>query len=254
MRSTVASNIRQAIFSRGFFIGVAGIVLVIFLSSAESILGAFRSDTPQSNGFHATLLFSALSSDAMTLALPILCALPYTASFVEDIKSGFIRQYLHRTTVKSYLFGKTSACAVSGGLVLPVGILAAYGISALVFTPMEAVLAEGEPAQPYLAQLLVRLPLFFFSGAFWALLGMFFATLTNSKYMAYASPFILYYVLIILHERYFDTLYVLYPREWLAPSDFWVMDGFGVILLLLELICIASLGSALAAERRIRQI
>jgi len=254
MKSTIASNIRQAIFSRGFFIGVIGIVLVIFLSSTESIIGAFRADALQPNGFHATLVLTALLADGMTLALPILCALPYTASFVDDVKSGFIKQYLHRTTVKDYIFGKLAACALSGGLVLVAGMLLAYGISALAFTPMEAALMEGEAAQPYFAELLTRSLLFFFSGAFWSILGMTFATLTNSKYMAYASPFILYYVLIILNERYFDALYVLYPKEWLNPSDFWVMGIFGVILLLLELSLIVSLAFGFTAGRRIRQI
>jgi hypothetical protein len=254
MRSTIAANIKQALFNRGFLIGVIGAVLVIFLSSADGIMQAFRSTTPQANGFHATLLFAALSTDGMTLALPIICTLPYTASFVDDIKSGFIKQYLPRSNVKSYIFGKLAACALSGGLTLFFGMILAYGISALVFTPMEVALGKDEIAQPYFAQFLIRALLFFFSGAFWSVLGMTFATLTKSKYIAYASPFIFYYVLIILNERYFDNLYVLYPKEWLNPSDFWVMSNFGVILLLFELTTITALGFALAARRRIRQI
>ena len=75
-----------------------------------------------------------------------------------------------------------------------------------------------------------------------------------SKYMAYASPFILYYVLIILNERYFENLYVLYPKEWLFPSDAWVMGGFGVILLLVELTAIVSLAFAITAKRRLSNV
>ena len=249
-----SSDIKRALTGRGFTVGVIGIVLIIFLSSTESIIGAFRADALQANGFHATLVLSALSADGMTLALPILCTLPYTASFVDDLKSGFVKQYLPRTTVKDYIFGKLAACALSGGLTLVAGILLAYGISALAFTPMEAVPTEGEIAQPYFAELLTRSLLFFCSGAFWSVLGMTLATITNSKYMAYASPFILYYVLIIINERYFNALYVLYPKEWLNPSEFWVMGIFGVILLLLELSFIVSLAFGFAAGRRIRQI
>jgi len=254
MKSAITSNIRQAVFSRGFLIALMGTALVILFSSMEGIIEAFRAEGLQPNGFHSTLVLSALSSDGMRLALPILCALPYTACFVDDVKSGFIKQYLHRITVRDYLLGKLAACALSGGLALVGGMLLAYGLSALAFTPMELALMEDEVAQPYFAELLTRALLFFCSGAFWAVIGMTLATLTHSRYMAYASPFIFYYVLIILYERYFDTLYVLYPKEWTDPSDFWVMGNFGVILFLLELTLIASLGFAIAANKRIRQI
>ena len=72
--------------------------------------------------------------------------------------------------------------------------------------------------------------------------------------MAYASPFVLYYVLIILYERYFDTLYVLYPKEWTNPSAFWMWGNAGVVLLLLELSIISGLLFFHAAKRRLEQI
>lgn len=93
---------------------------------------------------------------------------------------------------------------------LALGILVSYVISALVFLPMEAPLPKDVKAPSYFAELMENIMLFFCSGAFWSCVGLTFATLTSSKYMAYASPFVLYYVLIILYERYFDALYVLY--------------------------------------------
>ena len=254
MRKTVASNIAQALQSRGFLIGFLAVACLLFLSSIEGILSAFRSETLLNQGYHAELVMSALSSDAMTLALPIVAALPYTASFVEDVKSGFVKAYLPRTTTNGYIFGKLSACVLSGGVVLALGILAAYGISALLFTPMEAVPAEGAAAPAYFAELMGKVLLFFCSGAFWSLVGLLFATLTGSKYMAYASPFVIYYVLIILYERYFDTLYVLYPQEWLMPSNRWYFGNLSVAVWVGELIVIASLCFYPAAKRRLKQI
>ena len=133
-------------------------------------------------------------------------------------------------------------------------LLIAYGLSALVFTPMELVLIEGEVAEPYFAQLLLKAAILFFSGAFWSLTGFTFAAMTQSKYMAYASPFILYYVLIILHERYFEDLYVLYSKEWLFPSDYWVLGGFGVIILLTILSAIMSLCFTIIAKRKLANV
>jgi hypothetical protein len=229
-------------------------VLVIALSSLESIIEASRSTVPLQNGFHAQLIIDALSSDWVTLAIPIVCALPFTTAFVDDVKSGFIKQYLHRTGTRPYIKSKLIACGLSGGLVLFAGIIVAYALSSLIFTPMELALAEGETAQPYFAQLLMVSFTLFFSGAFWSLVGFTFSAATMSKYMAYASPFILYYVLIILNERYFETLYVLYPKEWLFPSDAWVLGGFGVILLLAELTAIVSLAFAITAKGRLANV
>lgn len=153
------------------------------------------------------------------------------------------------------IFSASSRPASSpGGVVLALGILAAYGISALLFTPMEAVPAEGAEAPAYFAELMGKVLLFFCSGAFWSLVGLLFATLTGSKYMAYASPFVIYYVLIILYERYFDTLYVLYPKEWLMPSNRWYFGNLSVAVWVGELIVIASLCFYPAAKRRLKQI
>ena len=251
---TVKTDIRRAISGKGFFIGAAGMVLVIILSSLESIINITRTTGPLQNGFHAQFIDNALSSDWVTLAIPIFCALPFTAAFVDDIKSGFIKQYLHRAGIKQYIKAKLIACGLSGGLALFSGIIIAYAVSALVFLPMEAALGAGEIAQPYFARLLMSAATMFFSGALWSLVGFTFAALTMSRYMAYASPFILYYVLIIIHERYFENLYILYPKEWLFPSDGWVMGGFGVILFLAELTAIVSLAFAITAKRRLANV
>ena len=128
MKKALCASLRQAILSRGFFIGTLGTALVLLLSSVQGILSGFRSEQLLSPGFHSDLVMSALSSEAMALTLPILCALPYTASFIDDVKSGFIKEYLPRTTVSRYIAGKAVACAVSGGVVLALGIFIAYGI------------------------------------------------------------------------------------------------------------------------------
>ena len=254
MIRTIAASIRHALTSPGFFLGAGGTVFVILLASVQNIVTALRSEELLAYGFHDTLISGALRSNAMALALPILCALPYTAAFVDDIKSGFIKEYLPRTTVNGYLWGKGVACALSGGLALALGILAFYLFCVLTFLPMEAAPAKGAEAPVYFGQLMGSVLLYFCSGAFWSMTGLAFSTLTNSKYMAYASPFVLYYVLIILNERYFDKLFVLYPKEWVSPSDVWMFGNVGVMLLLLELTTLMGLCFAIAAKRRLSQI
>ena len=254
MMRVLLANAKQAIINLNCLIGLTGVILVIFFSSVKCILTAFRSTALLPFAFHHTLIVSSLSSDAMTLALPILAALPYTASFIDDVKSGFIKEYLPRTTVPRYIAGKAVACAVSGGLALALGILAAYGFAALMFLPMEAYPKPGEIVPNYFGNLVETVLMFFVSGAFWSLTGLTFAALTNSKYMAYASPFVLFYLLIILYERYFDKLFVLYPREWLNPSSKWMFGRIGVAVLLIEFSVLMGLGFAFAAKRRLERI
>ena len=254
MKRAICAGLRQAIFSRGFIISAVGTALILLLSSVQGILAGFRSAELLSPGFHSDLIMGALSSEAMALALPILSALPYTASFIDDVKSGFIKEYLPRTTVPRYIAGKAVGCAVSGGLALALGIFIAYGFAALMFLPMEAYPKAGETVPNYFGSLVETVLMFFASGAFWSLTGMTFAALTDSKYMAYASPFVLFYLLIILYERYFDKLFVLYPRERLSPSSRWVFGKIGVAVLLIEFSLLMALAFAYAAKRRLDRI
>ena len=251
---TVVANLRQAVISWGFLLSLAGAALIPLLSSVQGILAGFRSAELLSPGFHSDLVMSALSSEAMALTLPILCALPYTASFIDDVKSGFIKEYLPRTTVSRYIAGKAVACAVSGGVVLALGIFIAYGFAALLFLPIEAYPNPDANVPNYFGNLMETALMFFASGAFWSLTGLTFAALTNSKYMAYASPFVLFYLLIILYERYFDRLFVLYPREWLNPSSRWMFGRVGVAVLLIEFSVLMALAFAFAAKRRLGRI
>jgi len=251
---TASSDIKRAFTGRGFIIGLFGMVVAVILSSLEDIINVARSTEPLMNGYHFEFIKKALSSAWVTLAIPILCSLPFTSAFVDDVKSGFIKQYLHRAGYKPYIRSKLLACGLSGGAVLFFGILISYALVYLVFTPMELALVKGQTPQPYLAQILMIAATLFLSGAFWSLVGFTMSALTMNRYMAYASPFILYYVLIILHERYFDKLYVLYPKEWLFPSEGWVLGSFGVMLLLAELTAAVCLAFALTARRRLANV
>ena len=127
---TVASNLRQAVGSWGFLLSLAGAALIPLLSSVQGILAGFRSAELLSPGYHSDLIMGALSSEAMALALPILAALPYTASFIDDVKSGFIKEYLPRTTEPFYMVDKSRSKKQGGvglGLAIVQRIASAHG-------------------------------------------------------------------------------------------------------------------------------
>ncbi|EFH80335.1 conserved hypothetical protein [Ktedonobacter racemifer DSM 44963] len=230
MLSTLRSDIQRAVLSRGFLAGAFGMAIVIVLASTESLYTTFENAPQLPPGYHVELIRNALSSDMVMFAVPILCALPFTPVFVDDIQSGFIKQFLPRCGVNAYILGKLLACAISGGLVLLIGILLAYVLSTLGLTLLEDPF-DGGIIATYSAIVLEKAALFLCSGMLWSLVGFTLASMTKSRYMAYAAPFVLYYILIIVHERYFGAWYYLYPREWLNPSHFWILGDWGPVLL-----------------------
>ncbi len=252
MRNTIYSGVRQSVCSARFWLGAVFIALVLFLSSADAVTEAFRSEEPLAYGYHGDFILKALDADALTICLPIVCALPYAASFVDDVKTGFLKLYIHRTSHRGYILGKAAGCLVSGGLGIVLGLWLAYGVSAAVFAPMEGPPDPNVPAPEYAVTLLRNCGLIFLSGGFWSLFGMTMSALMASKYIAYAAPFIFYYVLIILCERYFTALYVVYPKAWLNPGEEWTMGRWGPALVIMELIVCTALGFGAAVRKRVR--
>lgn len=46
--------------------------------------------------------------------------------------------------------------------------------------------------------------------------------------MAYGLPFVVYYMMVILKERYLPKLYALYPGEWVLCKENWGAGGMGI--------------------------
>ena len=96
--------------------------------------------------------------------------------------------------------------------------------------------------------------MFLLFGALFSLLGALMAIFTMNRYMAYASPFIVYYVLVILNERYLKNIYVLNPQEWVNPQNEWIGGNWGIALFMLELIVIFFLLFYLCAQKRLNDV
>ena len=254
MRNTILSSVRQSLCSARFALGAVFIALVLFLSSMDAVTEAFRAEDPLDCGFHGKFILDALDGDGLTICLPIVCALPYAASFVDDVKTNFLKLYISRTSNRGYILGKAAGCLVSGGAVVVLGLWLAYGVSAALFSPLESPLDPDAPDPAYTMTLLRNCGLIFLSGGFWSLFGMTMSALMESKYIAYAAPFIIYYVLIILCERYFTSLYVVYPKAWLSPGEEWAMGRWGPALVILELIAVTVLCFGAAVRKRVRSL
>ena len=76
----ILSDVKRAVCNRNFIIGMMGMMLVIALSSLESIIYMARSPDPLQSGYHKQFVLDALLSDWVTLSLPIICELPFTTA------------------------------------------------------------------------------------------------------------------------------------------------------------------------------
>ena len=278
MTHTLTTDIYRAIKCRGFYIACALTVICLLVGASGEIVSLLQYGVGEGlyAGFHAQLLLGALSSSVMTLALPIICALPYTTSMLEDEKSGYVKPYILRTSRAQYIRAKIIATALSGGLSVFVGIMLCYLLFALVFAPLELAPLSAEEmmgddsagvqalevsasfgsapsfGQPSMfMEILGKSITLFLFGALWSLVGLTLATSTGSRYMAYASPFIIYYVLIILAERYFTGFALLNPKEWIYPTRIWPGGSWGICLLMGELVVLMSLSCTLICKKRL---
>lgn len=270
--NALKTDLNRALASWGFIVGIIGMAVAAFFGAFDQMLPVFQGDfaeTGLNEGYTVQLVFSALSSDVVLLVLPILCAIPFTSAFLDDYKSRFIREYLPRAGKKRYTRAKVVTTALSGGLTLFLGVMLVLVVFAVMFLPMEVpaeapeltgyeaqmagmAAQEDVTAQLNFAELMTRAFVFFLCGCLWSLVGGLLATVTASKYMAYASPFIIYFVLVILAQRYLKDMYVVNPQEWLNPVGDWVGGTWGVALFVGELIIITGCMYAFVIGRRLK--
>ena len=166
------------------------------------------------------ILYNAgLDSELFQISVPVLSSIPYSTAWLNEYQSGFIKEYLPRCGKNAYILGKFLACGISGG-----ALLAFAGFIRQWLEKEEGITGN--------------LLLLFLSGMFWAVVSATLAAAANSRYVAYGGAFVLYYVLVIVYERYFKTLYCLYPIEWYAPKHTWVLGDTGIILMLLGMLLV----------------
>lgn len=186
-------------------------------------MNSFETDMKRaigSVGFAAGLILQVLilsiskeNSEFFLISIPLVCTLPYTTAWLEDYKRGYLKLYISRCGVRSYIWGKYFSCILSGGLLE----------SAAVYIYMHTDKGKGCELYPVLI---------FMSGMFWAAVSTTLAAITKSKYIAYGGSFVIFYLLIIIYERYFGKIYCLYPAEWINPTHVWVFERYGIVFML----------------------
>lgn len=247
--TSLSSQLRRG-FGPLFWLTTIVTTGLIFSTYLQPVLRAFQRSGQFCEGYHNELISTALSSDTLVAFLPALAAIPLSAGYLEDVKSKVSRFFLIRGSYSGYLLGNCIACWLCGGGAVLLGAISAWGITATIFLPLERVL-DNPPELGM--QIVAQLMLLFLNGGLWAVLGMTMSTIMESKYIAYASPFIVYYLLVILYERYFPNAWLLYPKNWLNP-EIWPYGVGSAALFLLELTFLCGLVFYIRGKRRLEQL
>ena len=195
-------------------------------------------------GTFLRLLNGSLESQVLSFAIPVAAVLPWSDSFLQEYKSGFLKAVLPRTDRRRYVEGKVFSVVMSGFLVWIFAVVAMLLVSSVIFNPMEE---RGSFPKELLLELIQKALRVGITGSILSTFGGICAVLGNSPYMAYGIPFVTYYFGIILHERYFKELIWFYPVEWIQAAGDWgsEKDGLWLFLLLFLLVLIPILGGVL---------
>lgn len=249
MKNAISSGLRQALGIQ-CATSTFGILVLIFLGSSEMLICNLRQPELFPVGFVDTFFDKALSEDTMVSFLPVLAVLPFAGAYVEDLKCRFAQIFLIRCGYMEYSLSRIIAAFLLGGGTVTLGALVAWAGAALMFLPKQL---AGEQDPELIARISGKLLLLFCNGGLWSVVGIAMSTLMESKYIAYASPFVVYYLLVILYEQYFPKAFLLYPPNWMDP-ELWPFGAWGASVFLLELVLAFGILFILRSGRRLREL
>lgn len=206
-----------------------GIALALSAFCLGAAIPELNKEQPLRAGGFLDIVSGAFSSQTMVFLFPVASVLPYGDAYLRDGQQGFLKFLLVRRGRKDYVRDKVMTCTMGGAAVWLVAGCLAVLLSFLIFFPLEMKEAMGWTAAGKLLAILLRACML---GSILANISGFFAAVTGSYYMALGLPFVTYYLLIIIHERYLPQVYVLDPKEWLQGGGSWGYEGLGLYLLL----------------------
>lgn len=221
----MSCEIRRIFAGRSFWAAVLVGFFAILLGTAYPKIENFLSP-----GTFLEMEIKALTSKTVCYLLPITAVLPWSDSFLEEWKGGFLKSYLPRCGRRAYIESKIFSVALAGIFAFAAAVFLTTLGYFLVCFPLEK---QGSiPIKSYLGLLEITLRGGLLCGSLSSFGGI-CAAISGSSYMAYGLPFVAYYFCMLLHERYFEGAVWLYPLAWLSADVQWGYKNQGLCLFLL---------------------
>ncbi len=212
MHGCFAADARRAFVS-------SRMALAILMCAALYLLGTV-SEIGSTDPLY--LLDSAMNVGTFSYLMPLVAALPFSGSFLEDRNTGYIRLQLQRVTPKRYLTVRFFTVTLSGAVATAMGMLVFLAVLPLLH-PLATLPtnAEGIAAYPYMQDAVIAenwLGYYAFYACLQALSGMFWAgvALTLSALVSQAQ--ILYLSVVLLMEILNRILFALHCDSFTSLS------------------------------------
>lgn len=208
-------------------------------------------ELPLETGSFLRFFQKMIDNKTILFLIPVASVLPTGGAYVRESAGGFLRLYITRIDRMDYIKRKTVQIYAGGFLTLFLAGAAALTFCFLGLYPLEL---KGSITWEMVWEsisLLLRISLV---GGITAELSGIFAAVFQNYYLAYGLPFVSFYMLIILKERYFSKMYALYPAEWVKCQQYWGTGHTGIWIFLAVSTAAVMLLHGLVLYGRLREI
>lgn len=248
MKRIIWREIRNDVMNFRFLFGIILIVIVTIISEG-AMLTKLANSYQSAEGPGWFVGYSYCMNGINTLLfIPIAVVLPAGENAEAELRSRFFIFSYIRTGKREYLFSKAIGLLVSGGFLTFLAMVFLLIVSIIRFEHIPALVPEEVNVLELYSKTLLSFPRIFLNGALWALVGGLASVVSKNRYMAYAVPFVMYYVLTTFQERYYQKLFFLSPRYW--ATTLYYGDFFCIGILLISSLFIAFF-FMLAIKRRL---
>lgn len=237
---------KEVLREKGFWLAVLAACLGIAAG-----LPAAGIKLPLASGSFLIFFKKALEAKVMLFFIPIVASLPMGAVYVRESSGGFLKLYITRISRTEYIGRKLIQIYGSGFFIFCFAGLFLLLASFLCFYPLEQ---KGEISSEMVWEALLTLLRVSMMGGVLAGVSGIFAALYKNYYMAYGLPFVCYYLLIIVKERYLSKMYAWYPPEWIQCTKDWGNGKGGIWVFLLLLSAAVLLLNSLLLQYRLREV
>lgn len=225
-------------------------VLASFLGMGAG-LPVFGMELPLAAGSFLDFFGKALEAKVLLFLIPIVAVLPMGAVYVRESSGGFLKFYITRISRMQYIGRKLVQIYAAGFFIFWFSGLLLLLLCFLCLYPLEL---EGKLSWEMVWDALAPLLRVSMIGGILSGLSGIFAAVFRNYYMAYGLPFVCYYLLIIIRERYLPDLYAVYPWEWIQCEQDWGSEKGGIWVFLILLSVAVLLLNSLLLRYRLQEV
>lgn len=219
----------RMIRTRQFWLTVLMALAGLFLGTAWP---QWKENTVFPSGMFLELTKESLQSRIVIFCIPVIAVIPWGEEYIRERQWNFLRFLIIRKGKKLYCLDRAVTTAISG---MAVWLIASFGqllfFFLLFFWKEEIFVFSRENFQEYF-QILGRICLI---TSCLACLGGIVGAVSRSVYLSMGIPFVMYFSMVMLRERYLNWMYCMDPREWVLKEEYWGEQGRGLWMFFLLL-------------------